>query len=143
MTRTIAAVLAATTIASIAAPAAAQTKYFARERLQLEKTTPSTPPGPVAKATCASAAQNTTVSTTTGSVMVGTGTTPYLANGTWQPPAMALCSSFIYGPTGKCQAIKMNGSNVIEVYGYNITGSSVVPRPSHVAESITTSCTKI
>jgi hypothetical protein len=48
MTRTIAALLTATTIAGVCAPAAAQTRYYARERLAtLTASTPSTPPAPV------------------------------------------------------------------------------------------------
>jgi hypothetical protein len=47
MTRIIAALLAAATIAGIAAPAAAQTKYFARERIVgMPATTPATTPPP-------------------------------------------------------------------------------------------------
>jgi len=44
MTRTIAALLAAATIAGVAAPAAAQTRYYARERLVGMPTSPSAAP---------------------------------------------------------------------------------------------------
>jgi len=44
MTRTIAALLAVATIAGIAAPAAAQTRYYARERLSIVAPKGETPP---------------------------------------------------------------------------------------------------
>lgn len=67
MTRTIAALLAAATIAGIAAPAAAQTKYYVRERLT---TRTSSPPAPTYVATysssygaCVNSRQSANIST--------------------------------------------------------------------------------
>ena len=57
MTRTIAALLAAATIAGVAAPAAAQTKYFAREKITILNASP--------------AEQPTTVETKCGALQIG------------------------------------------------------------------------
>jgi hypothetical protein len=118
-------------------------KYYAREKLQIEKTAPATPPGPVAKNSCSSPSQNTILSSTIGSSLVGYATTPYTANGAWQAPAMALCKSFSYGPIGKCYAMWLTGGTIVSVYGYSNTGTSVEAKPSHVAESISTICTAL
>ena len=58
MTRTIATLLATATIAAIASPAAAQTKYYARERIvgmpdSASTPTPTNPPASTPTATCA------------------------------------------------------------------------------------------
>jgi hypothetical protein len=118
MTRTIAALLAVATFAGVAAPAAAQTKYYARERIvgmPISSSSETTPPPATNPGTPAEITYTPTYSTTYGQCTFGSQSAPIAKcmGSDGMQVANSVCGPARQQTTRSCTTVACRGVNSV------------------------------